>query len=74
MGSWRRSLTESAQKNGRSLNSEMLWCFAAVLGGAANEHIEKMKVEKERQLQNVLQSLMSRLPPAEPKPKIKRRF
>jgi hypothetical protein len=52
-----RLLTQRAKENGHSLNSEILWCLAAVLGGAAQDHIEQMKVWEKKVLQHVMQTL-----------------
>jgi hypothetical protein len=51
-----RLLIASAKKNNRSLNSEVLWCLAAQLGG--EKFVEEMALEQRRQMHNVLRALV----------------
>jgi Arc-like DNA binding domain len=54
-----RLLVASAQRNNRSLNSEILWGLAQYLGGDAQKQVEHMAVEQRRQIHNVLRALIA---------------
>ncbi len=54
-----RLVTESAKRNNRSFNSEVLWAIAQHLGEEAQGWVEHMAVEQRRMLQAVLGQLIA---------------
>lgn len=54
-----RMLTATAERNSRSLNSEILWCIAKQLGDEATKHVEAMSVEQRRSLSKAFETLLS---------------
>jgi Arc-like DNA binding domain len=54
-----RMITASAKRNNRSVNSEILWGLAHYLGEEAPKFVEHMKVEQQRLMRDVLQTLIA---------------
>jgi hypothetical protein len=51
-----RMVTDSAKKNNRSINSEILWALAHYLGGSeAQKLVQQMAVEQRRRMQRLLE-------------------
>jgi hypothetical protein len=53
-----RLLVEAAERNNRSLNSEILWCVAQQLGGDAPQLVEDAAAEHRRAIHNVFRTLI----------------
>jgi hypothetical protein len=51
-------ITESAKRNNRSLNSEILWAIAQHLGVDAQRFVDHMAVEQRRIMHNVFRALI----------------
>lgn len=54
-----RMLTETAKRNNRSLNSEILWGLAHYLGGDAPKHVEQMAAHQRDVMHRVLRALIA---------------
>jgi hypothetical protein len=73
-----KRLVQMAKKNGRSLNSEILWRLALSLAAEGDEEapklVERMAVEQRRVLEEVLRALIPEPKAAEGTSRFKRRF
>jgi hypothetical protein len=67
-----RLITQTAKRNNRSFNSEVLWRLAISLGGEAPKLVEAMAVEQRRVLDQIVEK-MTEQPGIEPPPRVTRR-
>jgi Arc-like DNA binding domain len=67
-----RLLTQTAKRNNRSFNSEVLWRLAISLGGEAPNFVEEMAVEQRRVLDQIVEKAIEQRG-IEPPPPVTRR-